>query len=278
MIQQLPPTSPDDESLKHAIHSAWGHQTAPEALRRRVQMAMTRTVLEEPEIPATTRSRRFWDRWPTPVRIAAGIAALLVLTVGTTWGILLYQDAADASARYARSKPDFIAPTPSPTLYAMLVSRHEDFAAGAEADPTEERPAADQLATIRTSLASRLHHAVWVPDLTKLGWRLDAVRVYPINGVSAVAFNFSRGNDEISAFSLPVLSLNAGCDGPLADLDLLVDNRSFSSFSSEGQLFALVGSRGCAAFPQADLRALVNRFRVDPACTASACATTQPTP
>lgn len=278
MIQQIPPTSPDDESLKLAIRSAWGKEAAPEALRQRVQMAMTRTVLEEPEIPATTRSRRFWDRWPAPVRVAASIAALLLLAVGTTWGILAYQDSVDASARYAHAKPDFMAPAPSPTLYAVLVSRHEDFAAGAEADPSE-RPAADeQVASIRDSLAGRLRHAVWVPDLTKLGWKLDAVRVYPINGVSAVAFNFSRGTDQISAFSLPVQSLGAGCSMPIEDVDQLVDNRSISAFGSEGQLFALVGSRGSTAFPQAELRALVNRFRLDPTSTSAGCSTTQPTP
>jgi hypothetical protein len=269
---EIPTSVEDDEPLKQAIRSAWGHDAAPAALRQRVQMAMTRTVLEEPGIPEVTRTRRFWDRWPAPVRVAAGIAAMVLVAVGGTWGILEYQAAAPRPR--AAYQPNHLTPAATPMLYAMLVTRHDNFAGGEVADDVV--PTAEQLPALRDTLAAHLGHGIWVPDLVRLGWKVDAVRVYPINGVEAVAVRFSRGTDVITAFSLPVQS-GDGCVGtPAIDLDQVVDNRSVSAFSQEGVLFALVGSRGAGPYPQADLRGLVNQFRNDPTCQSGCSAATRP--
>jgi hypothetical protein len=262
MSQHDPSIPIDDSTLKRSVRAAWGKADASPDLRRRVLMAMTRTVLEEP-IPETTRSPRFWDRVPMPVRAAAGIAALLLFAAGTTWGILEYQ----ARPSYVRPIKSFVAPPAQPTLYALLVSRHEDFSSGADADTP---PPAHRIAAVRDALAAQVKHPVWLPDLTKLGWKAAGVRVYSVGGVSAVAFNFERGPDEISAFSLPTGTHGDECiDGGIPDIDLLVDGRSVAGFGADGQLYALVGSRGSAPYPQAELRTLVNQFRDDPACLSS---------
>jgi hypothetical protein len=268
----IPTSVEDDELLKRAIRSAWGGDVAPSALRQRVQMAMTRTVLEEPEIPEATRTRRFWDRWPAPMRVAVGVAALVLVAIGSAWGILEYQS---ASPRQAAYQFDHLTPAASPTLYAMLVARHDDFAGGEVAD--EDAPAAaGRIPAIRDALAKHLGHGVWVPDLVKLGWRFDGVRVYPVNGVEAVAAQFSRGGDRISAFSLPVRNADGCAGAPPVDADQVVDGRSVAAFSQEGLLFALVGSRGAGPIPQRELRGVAERFRNDPSCHSGCEAATRP--
>jgi anti-sigma factor RsiW len=259
MSLEQPPSSLDDD-LKLAVRAAWGNDVASPSLHQRVHMAMTRTVLEEPGIATTTRSPRFWDRWPQSVRIAAAVAALLFVAIGTSWGLIEYQ-----GTRRVVRVPDFTTPPAKPSLYAMLVRRHDDFAAGAEAP--DEVPAGSAQA-LRDALAAQLHHGVWVPDLVKVGWKLAAVRVYPVNGVNAAAFNFTRNGDSVSAFSLPIAASGDNCAGSMPDIDELIFSRSFSAFSSDGQLFALVGSRGNGPIPQPELRALLAQFRDDMSCRA----------
>jgi hypothetical protein len=48
MSHQEPPISAEDQALRQAVAGAWGGERATDDLRRRVAMAMTRTVLEEP--------------------------------------------------------------------------------------------------------------------------------------------------------------------------------------------------------------------------------------
>lgn len=265
MNQDSNSVSLDDESLKRAAARAWGNGAASPELRQRVQMAMTRAVLEEPSLADSTRLRRFWDAWPKPARFAAAVAALLLVATGMSWGIMRWQD----STPYTHAlQPNYLSPVAEPTLYAILVTRHDDFAAGEDAPPAEVLDS-QHLQALCGTLAQNLQHAVWIPDLMKLGWKLDGLRVYPINGVSALAAHFSRGSDSITAFSLPV-AVSDSCAGGVPDADEIIDKRSFSSFSSGNDLFALIGSRGDAPFPQADLRSLVTQFRADPICR-SAC-------
>jgi hypothetical protein len=260
MNQDPLPTSLSDDAIKKAARSAWGNSAASPDLRQRVHMSLTRTILEEPSIPQSTRSRRFWDSWPPALRLTAGIAALLLISLGSTLAILDYQ----SHPHYARQIPTFTNPAPTPSLFALLVARHDDFSAGSES-PDDSVPPTTQLTSLRDSLATQLHHPIWAPDLSKLGWQLTSFRIYPINGSTLAAFHYTRGNASLTAFSLPIATESDACASTPLDLDQTLDNRSLSTFSDEGQLFGLVASD----LPSPDLHTLLTQFRNNSTSTAS---------
>ena len=92
-------------------------------------------------------------------------------------------------------------PPMSQTLYDLLVLRHEELAAGEE---SPEPLAGDKLGVVRESLATKLMHPVWAPDLTKAGFRFRSASVFAVNGVNAVAVTYTRGTQSVSAMSVPV--------------------------------------------------------------------------
>ena len=253
----------DDAAIRHAARTAWGRECASPRLRQRTMMAITHAVLLHPENPSTTPAPRIVPRWRSSLPLAAASAAVLLLSIGLTWLLMGLQN------RPTLTVPPraFVAPPAVPSLYALLVARHDAFHPGFDRPaPADASPTSPSLPTLRSRLANQVRQSLWAPDLPPLGWKLTGAGVYPVGGVSAVAFHFQRGTDRISAFSIPLAPSADICAGPRPDLDLLLENRSFAAFSDHASLFALVGSRGAAPYPPAELRALLDRFRSDPAC------------
>jgi hypothetical protein len=167
----------DDPSLKKALKRVYGHESAPPALRQRIQ-----DIFSDPQAGVLQRNRSWWQQ---PVfRFAA--AALFVVAVGSL--ALWFNRPVNAG-------------TMDLALIAAMVSTHDHCC---DQDHRDKQIPQDDRQTAGRALESKVHAPVLMANLIDEGWIFKGAAVCPVNGKSSAHLVFSRGGQRLSVFSLPV--------------------------------------------------------------------------
>jgi hypothetical protein len=204
------PTEPnlasfDDPGLKAAVRRAWGSETAPEALRAKVNSlrssrAAPSQVVAPPAVIGSIRPS-FWQQpW---LRYGFAAAAMVLLGFGIAYK--LDPNHSGRSSGISGTEVTYASTVPQPVARELLeshdrCSKYADHNAYPDLSP-------DDFSTIRQRLEKRLGFPVLAGNveeaLGRNGWKFKGAAVCKVGDVDAAHLVFVRAGQAISIFSLP---------------------------------------------------------------------------
>ena len=208
-----PPNSFDDPALKAAVCRVWGAETAPAALRQRVEaMGIGAGTAPAADVtPAQARPRPsawIWPlRYPRPLY---ALAAALMMVIGFTVAYRMDQPPAwrsvsPASTASVNLSPSSTLPTVMPASMAeRLLAVHNRCAAEGEHNAFNGVARTD-FATLRSRLEEELGFPVLVGPIDSGAdrWQFRGASVCSVGGIPAAHVVFTRKGQAVSVFTLP---------------------------------------------------------------------------
>ena len=236
------PSRFDDPILKAAVRRAWAGETAPPALRRRVQALLAderRVIRPSPSV---------WRQ-----KLAAlGMAAAAAIIVGV--GIISLQ-------RATPNQP--IAAASLPTALGEQLVRSHDACTRLHPDDHHllEAVPKDNFKAIAKEMAAELNHPVAAAPMGH-DWDFRGAAVCPVGPAKAAHLLYRRGDAFVSVYSLPASAFptcpnHENCDAAL-------NGHPVAGFVEAGGFYCVVASSGGATpVDLQQVRAMRDQLRAD---------------
>jgi len=233
----------EDPKLQAAVRRAWGGETAPAALRQRVQAMLA----SEPGVPAP---RRFvlWN----PL---AGVAAAAVVLIAVGIAAHLFFGKGNVSSNpVAPPPPTAVAEAPiPPENAAQLIATHDGCCARHLPNHHLIPSTDDDMTKIADFMRRQLKVPVLAVNLE--GWNFDGAGPCPVGGHETCHLLYQRGPDTLSLFTVPLRNLQIRSDGNYAST---FNGHVLAAFVRNGACYCLVGAGPGNSMTLADVKSIRN--------------------
>lgn len=211
----------DDPVLKSALKRACGGETAPPALRARVERAL---AVEAAKVRPASRNAFDWRRSPL-----VGLAAAAMIIVSFGFLFMRYQD---DNPRLAQTLPNDLA--------GEMTAAHD--AALAQAAHHNLPVPKDDLNQIRQTLKERLGHPVLVASLGP-EWKFEGASVTKVGQRDAAQLLFTKGSETVSIISVAVETGGYYNPEEGAEYTQTFNNHPLAGVVKGGVVHCVIGSR-----------------------------------
>jgi hypothetical protein len=233
-MAQLPVQPPDDPALKAALRRVLGQETAPAALRARIQSLASTAAEEKPlRIPAR--------RGPL---YKLAMAAAILLCFGFA-GYRIWQETRPPAYQQQYAVPN--------TVYKAMTEAHAARGEQKASPPDSATTLADA-----QGLAAQVKRPVFVPELEKNGWTFKGGAVRKLAGRDTAQLFFTKGSQTLSVFSFPADVAPKAIED--TSYDTTFQNLPIAGFVKKGGLFCIVGD---PSIPLPDVKMLLESHRAD---------------
>ena len=229
----------DDPALRAALGRALVEESAPPALRSRVESLVT-----EGERAASTDAGRsptsfrdWWARWQSPI-YGSIAAAVVVLGVGLV--ALQYTGTLDRWMAPALPPPQT---AQLPKAFGSAMVTVHNTCAGMSDHHLAARSAGNDLNAVKAALAANATFPV-VATSPGEGWVFKGAGQCPVGGSKAVHLLFARGSARVSVFSFPATAAVEPGYIPVDGMSYasVIDGQPVAGFVYNGGLHCIVGS------------------------------------
>jgi hypothetical protein len=273
------PNSFHDPALKASVRRVWGAETAPTALRERIQAmgigAASARAADITPAPAVRQATWSWPlRHPRPLY---GVAAAIMVVVGFTVAYQLDQPPAwkSTSGAYVVSNPTGPAAVPPSTapsaLPASLFQRLADAHVRCVGQPDHDgfkNLSRDDFAGMGQRLQNQLGFSVLSAPIDSAkadgtgddrgAWNFRGAAACPVGQVAAAHLVFTRRGQAVSLFSLP----RASCPQTRTGDVFVGDDPDHPTtvFVRPGGIHCVVGSSDDGSLSAKNLAPIVDRL------------------
>lgn len=238
----------DDPELKLAVRQAWGGQSTPEELRRRVLQAMaghsanplpSRPPLKIHRSQLRQTAFRLQFQHRPVMRLVA--AVFLVALVGVAIHATLNSVHDEAEIDHA-------------TLISMV--RTHDTCCNEHANPDTDANA--DVTLIGHVLGQRLQQHVFAPRLAEEGWRFHGAAICPVGERRSAHIVFARNEQRLSVFSFVARDY---ATAKVARCSKAVENHIIAGMVNSGEIHCMVGYCPNGGLQQREVNELFERHR-----------------
>ena len=264
------PNSFEEPELKAAVRRVWGGETAPAALRERVQaMGIGAASAPAADItPVAAGQRQSWT-WPLRYpRSVYGLAAAAMMVIGFAVAYQLdqpptrpvYWGSTVSSATHSTSNPSMPPAVLPASVAERLVDVHSRCARLPVHNAFRDIPR-DDFDALRRRLENELGFPVLAGPIDggRGDWVFRGGAICPVGQVPAAHLVFSRKGQAVSVFSLPRAAF------PQANDDEVDEDRNpdhpLTVFVRPGGIHCIVGSSSDGSLSPEDLRLIGERLR-----------------
>ena len=221
-MSMQPHSNFDDPALKAALKRTCGHETAPPALRARVQAALS--AEHASAWKGASRQMRTWRNSPL-----TGLAAAAAILLSFAWIYTQY---------ISPSGSDLNVNLPQALAQAMIVTADKG-PAGVETNLVQNAASPDY-AAMKQKLEAQLNHPALVASIGS-DWKLASAGVAQMSGVSASELVFTRGDQMVSLFSVSGARFYATQEG--SSYEQREDGHAIAGFVHKGAVHCVVGGK-----------------------------------
>lgn len=125
----------------------------------------------------------------------------------------------------------------SPYFYNDMLTAHARRVAGESGPDT-----VTSLAAAGSDLGKQLGRGVFVPDLSPEGWAFQGGAIRKIGSFDAAQLYYTKGEQSLSAVSLPTSAMRDSAEG--ARYDTVLSGSPIAGFVRGNGLFCIIGSKG----------------------------------
>ena len=142
-------------------------------------------------------------------------------------------------------------------LARSLIKSHDETVARTDL----HRTSTADFARIRADLIKQLDQPVWVSDFRNDGWEFKGAAITNIGDVKAAHLLYTKGDASLSMMSMPVASSCGVSVEPM--YQNTVDGHQVVTFTTGGEMFALVGYSPTSSLTLANVTALRDKYKND---------------